>query len=60
LYEFLIIENALISKGKHRDADTVMPVALKHSHAHFRDVSLDYAQPRTFFRNVSYGSVQFS
>jgi hypothetical protein len=45
LYEFLFIENALISKGKHRDADTVMPVALKHSHVHFRDVSLDYARP---------------
>jgi hypothetical protein len=30
LYEFVFIENALISKGKHRDADTVMPVALKH------------------------------
>jgi hypothetical protein len=29
LYEFLFIENALIFKGKHRDADTVMPVALK-------------------------------
>ena len=26
-----------------------MPVALKHSHVHFRDVSLDYARPRTFF-----------
>jgi hypothetical protein len=31
LYEFLFIENALISKGKHSDADTVMPVALKTS-----------------------------
>jgi hypothetical protein len=31
LYEFLFIENALIFKGKHRDADTVMPVALKTS-----------------------------
>jgi hypothetical protein len=29
LYEFLLIENALIFKGKHCDADTVMPVALK-------------------------------
>jgi hypothetical protein len=52
LYEFLFIENALIFKGKHRDADTVMPVALKHSHTLFRDVSLDYARPQKFFRNV--------
>jgi hypothetical protein len=29
LNEFLFIENALIFKGKHRDADTMMPVALK-------------------------------
>jgi hypothetical protein len=29
LYDFLFIENALIFKGKHRDADTVVPVALK-------------------------------
>jgi hypothetical protein len=29
LYEFLFIENALIFKGKHRDADTMMRVALK-------------------------------
>jgi hypothetical protein len=57
LYEFLFIENALIFKGKHPDANTVMPVALKHSHVHFRDVSLDYARPQTFLRNVSYGSV---
>jgi hypothetical protein len=49
LYEFLFIKNALIFKGIHRDADTVMPVALKHSHVHFRDVSLDYARPQTFF-----------
>jgi hypothetical protein len=27
LYEFLFIENALIFKGKHCDADTVMLVA---------------------------------
>jgi hypothetical protein len=59
LYEFLFIENALIFKGIHRDADTVVPVALKHSHIYFRDVSLDYARPRTFFCNVSYGSVVF-
>jgi hypothetical protein len=59
LYEFLFIENALIFKGKHRDADTVTPVALKHSHALFCDVSLDYARPRTFFHNVFYGSVRF-
>jgi hypothetical protein len=31
LYEFLFIENVLIFKGKHRDADTVMPEALKTS-----------------------------
>jgi hypothetical protein len=60
LYEFLFIENALIFKGKHRNADTVMPVALKHSHVHFCDVSLDYARPQTLFRNVFYGSVRFS
>jgi hypothetical protein len=36
LYEFLFInQNCSDIKGKHCDADTVMPVALKHLYTHF-------------------------
>jgi hypothetical protein len=36
LYEFLFSnQNCSDIKGKHRDANTVMPVALKHPYTHF-------------------------